>query len=90
MNRRRALAGVAAGVSAALLCPRGLRAADHDLVIRGGRVIEIRWCATLGETQLRRGGENGDQQRPQVRAHQRLAVIHASLHFPQAACCAHV
>jgi dihydroorotase len=40
MNRRRALQGVAAGVTAALVAPRALLAADYDLVIRGGRVID--------------------------------------------------
>ena len=39
MNRRGALQGVAAGIAAAL-CPRALLAADYDLVIRGGRVID--------------------------------------------------
>lgn len=40
MNRRRALQGVAAGATAALVAPRALFAADYDLVIRGGRVID--------------------------------------------------
>jgi dihydroorotase len=34
------LQGVAAGVAAALAGPRALNAADYDLVIRGGRVID--------------------------------------------------
>ena len=40
MDRRRALRSVAAGVTAALAAPRSLFAADYDLVIRGGRVLD--------------------------------------------------
>ncbi len=40
MDRRSALKGVAAGISAALVGPRALLAADYELVIRGGRVID--------------------------------------------------
>ena len=40
MNRRRALRAVATGVAAALAAPRAAWAAEYDLVIRGGRVID--------------------------------------------------
>ena len=40
MNRRQALLGVATGVTTAVVCPDVLVAADYDLVIRGGRVID--------------------------------------------------
>jgi dihydroorotase len=40
MNRREALRGVAAGVATAAVSPDLLIAADYDLVIRGGRVID--------------------------------------------------
>ena len=40
VDRRRALQSVAAGVTAALAAPRSLFAADYDLVIRGGRVLD--------------------------------------------------
>jgi len=39
MNRRLLLRG-AAGAAATLVAPRALLAADHDLVIRGGRVVD--------------------------------------------------
>lgn len=40
MNRREALRGVAAGMATAVVAPEVLAAADYDLVIRGGRVID--------------------------------------------------
>jgi dihydroorotase len=40
MNRRQALQGVAAGMATAAVSPGSLFAADYDLVIRGGRVID--------------------------------------------------
>jgi dihydroorotase len=40
MNRREALQGVAAGMATAAVSPASLFAADYDLVIRGGRVID--------------------------------------------------
>ena len=40
MNRREALRGVAAGVATAVVSPDVLVAADYDLVIRGGRIID--------------------------------------------------
>ena len=40
MNRRRALQGVLAGVVGAAVTPDSLLAADYDLLVRGGRLID--------------------------------------------------
>jgi dihydroorotase len=40
MHRRQAMQGVFAGLTAAAVAPASLLAADYDLVVRGGRVID--------------------------------------------------